>query len=60
MTEINNQPIKFKWFLYLISIFPLAGLIIGAIFYKKDKSFALSCIGVALVSAFIYTALHSK
>ena len=60
MEGIKDQPIKFKWLFYLASIFPLAGLIIGAIHYKKDKRFALSCIGIALVSAFIYVAFHSR
>ncbi|OGX11558.1 MAG: hypothetical protein A2351_08250 [Omnitrophica bacterium RIFOXYB12_FULL_50_7] len=59
MENSNQSKIKNAWLFYILSIFPLAGLIIGALFYKKNKTFARNCIGIALALALIYVALHS-
>ena len=43
--------------LYVVSVFPLFGLIIGIVNYKKDMKFARNCLGIAIVAVIVYQVL---
>ncbi len=44
--------------LYILSAFPLFGVIIGIANYKKDVKFARNCLGIAFIAVIIYQILR--
>ncbi len=43
--------------LYILSIFPIFGVIIGIASYKKNVKFARNCIGIAIGVVIVYQIL---
>lgn len=46
-----------RMILYILSVFPLFGFIIGIANYKRDVKFARTCLGIAIIVVIAYQIL---